>query len=98
MTDERRSILVNTLVELFSEVVVEAVTVILNSTQERSPGPFTAKEAADYLNMKIGTLYHHTSRGSIPYHRVGKHIYFYQNELDNWIRSDGKIKDYTKSS
>ena len=48
----------------------------------------------DALNKKINmsmTIYGWTSNGQIPYHKIGKRIYFIKSELDEWL-SHGQHK------
>ena len=51
--------------------------------------PLTPKEAADYLGIKLGTLYCWTHEGFIPVQRAGRLLRFYQEELDKWLRKRG---------
>lgn len=36
----------------------------------------------------IQTIYGWTSNGNIPYHKIGKRIYFVKSELDEWLSRD----------
>ena len=36
----------------------------------------------------IQTIYGWTSSGNIPYHKIGKRIYFVKSELDEWLSRD----------
>lgn len=44
-------------------------------------------EAQKYLpgHLAIQTIYGWTSNGQIPYHKIGKRIYFVKSELDKWL-------------
>lgn len=42
------------------------------------------KEAADYLHIPVGTLYHKT--GEIPHSEIGKRVIFSQRDLDEYVR------------
>lgn len=44
-------------------------------------------EAQKYLpgHPAIQTIYGWTSNGQIPYHKIGKRIYFVKSELDKWL-------------
>lgn len=41
----------------------------------------------------IQTIYGWTSSGNIPYHKIGKRIYFIKSELDEWL-SHNQYKSY----
>lgn len=50
-------------------------------------------EAQKYIpsHPAVQTIYGWTSNGQIPYHKIGKRIYFVKSELDDWM-SNGKHK------
>lgn len=50
-------------------------------------------EAQKYIpsHPAVQTIYGWTSNGQIPYHKIGKRIYFVKSELDDWL-SNGKHK------
>ena len=50
-------------------------------------------EAQKYIpgHPAVQTIYGWTSNGQIPYHKIGKHIYFVKSELDEWL-SHGQHK------
>lgn len=50
-------------------------------------------EAQKYIpgHPAIQTIYGWTSNGLIPYHKIGKRIYFIKSELDEWF-SQGQHK------
>ena len=52
---------------------------------------FSIQEAADYLKLKITTLYEKTSRKLIPHFKKGNKLYFSRLELEDWIRN-GKVQ------
>lgn len=51
------------------------------------------KEAQKYIpgHPAVQTIYGWTSNGQIPYHKIGKRIYFVKSELDEWL-SHGQHK------
>ncbi|SHF50577.1 DNA binding domain-containing protein, excisionase family [Fodinibius roseus] len=54
--------------------------------------PLTAENAAEYLDISKAHLYKLTSTGKIPHYKPnGKRLYFYQDDLDGYIRS-GRVK------
>lgn len=50
-------------------------------------------EAQKYIpgHPAVQTIYGWTSNGQIPYHKIGKRIYFVKSELDEWL-SHGQHK------
>lgn len=44
-------------------------------------------EAADYLRIKVGTIYRMTSEKRIPHFKLGKKVVFDQVVLDDWIEN-----------
>lgn len=58
-------------------------------TQEK---PLNADAAAEYLHISKDHLYKLTSEGKISHYKPGgKRIYFYQSDLDDFIKS-GRVK------
>lgn len=45
------------------------------------------KEASQFLNLAIPTVYGLTSRKEIPYFKRGKKLYFKESDLVKWIES-----------
>ena len=45
------------------------------------------KEAARYLKITEGTLRNWVSRGRIKPRKVGKHVIFFKEELETWIKN-----------
>lgn len=65
-------------------------------------------EAQKYIpgHPAVQTIYGWTSNGQIPYHKIGKRIYFVKSELDEWLshgqhKSDDDLRkeaeEYVKS-
>ena len=48
------------------------------------PKYLDVKEAAEYLHIPVGTLYHKT--GEIPHSEIGKRVIFSQRDLDEYAR------------
>jgi excisionase family DNA binding protein len=45
------------------------------------------KEAANFLKITPGTLRNWVSQGKIKPHKTGKHVLFFREELETWIKS-----------
>lgn len=51
----------------------------------------TIDGAAKLLNLSVATIYTKVSKNEIPVNKQGKRLYFYKEELLEWIKS-GRIK------
>lgn len=51
----------------------------------------TSKEAADFLNVSISTIYIYTQNLQIPFYKRGKRLYFIEKDLIDWIKA-GRVK------
>jgi len=48
---------------------------------------WTVKDVAEYLGMKVQTIYNLVHQGTIPFHKIGlKSVRFKKDEIDVWIR------------
>lgn len=55
--------------------------------EQRKTKPLNLVEAAKYLSISQSHLYKLTSQRKIPSHKPnGKYLYFFKEELDEWIR------------
>jgi len=62
-----------------------------HGTQQAGPDqPINIKEAADFLDLAVPTVYSKVSRKEIPVNKKGKRLYFYKSELEEWIRQGRK--------
>lgn len=89
-----RTFLVNFSEEDFKALLKEALRELLIEmlpNAQSLPDVLNVKEAAEYLRMKITTLYEKTSRKLIPHFKKGNKLYFYRDELREWIGA-GKVK------
>ena len=61
--------------------------------EERKTKPLNLVEAAKYLSISQSHLYKLTSQRKIPSHKPnGKYLYFFKEELDEWVRASSKDK------
>lgn len=60
---------------------------VINSTDSRHR--MTAKEAASYIGCSENTLkvWRCTKRHNIPFYRLGRSVFYKQQDLDDWIES-----------
>jgi excisionase family DNA binding protein len=49
------------------------------------------KQAADFLRLKITTIYEKTSEKTIPHFKKGNKLLFNRSELQAWVQ-EGKVK------
>jgi excisionase family DNA binding protein len=62
---------------------IESLMKTLN--QKTTPERLTLAETAQYLGVHKSTMYKLTSARKIPFYKLGKSIFFYKKELDDWI-------------
>jgi len=55
-----------------------------NATDDRL---LTAPEVAEYLGVKLGTVYNKVSRREIPFEKAGRMLRFRRSTIDEWIQS-----------
>ena len=77
----------NFLTKSLSEILPK----LLSDTRNSLPDILDIKQAAEFLKLKINTLYEKTSRRLVPFFKKGNKLYFRKDELQQWIQ-DGKVK------
>jgi len=73
--------------QALSEIIGEE----FNPSKPNIPDILDVKQAADFLRLKITTLYEKTSEKTIPHFKKGNKLYFNKPELQDWVQS-GKVK------
>jgi excisionase family DNA binding protein len=68
---------------------IELLIKDLNNSKKEENKLLNIKEVAELLKVTVPTIYGYTHKNSIPYMKKGKKIYFYKNEIDEWLR-EGK--------
>lgn len=63
----------------------------LSQSKPNIPDILDVKQAADFLRLKITTLYEKTSLKIIPHFKKGNKLYFNKQELQAWVQA-GKVK------
>ena len=51
----------------------------------------TAREAAQYLGYKLGSLYNKCAAGEIPHLRLGRALRFRRADLDAWVDGQNPV-------
>ena len=71
--------------------IIEMLTMLTNG----KPGgdshvPVGLSEACRILGKSRSTIYEMTSKRTIPFHKRGNKLYFFKDELFEWIRDGGR--------
>lgn len=53
------------------------------------------QEAAQFLKLKVTTMYGYTSQSQIPFIKRGKKLYFEKSKLEDWLK-EGKHESITE--
>jgi len=69
-----------------SEILEEG----FSNLKSNIPEILDVKQAAEFLRLKITTLYEKTSEKTIPHFKKGNKLYFKRDELDAWVQQ-GKV-------
>ena len=48
-------------------------------------------QVAEYLNIKVVTVYKHARQGCIPCFKVGSNLRFRREAIDKWIKNQEKL-------
>lgn len=67
------------------------------TTPTETDQQLTIKQAGDFLNLSVHTLYGYVHRADIPVCKRGKRLYFSKQELTDWIRA-GRKKTFTETA
>lgn len=63
--------------------------------RRKNSQPLNAVQAADYLSISLQHLYRLTSQRKIPFYKpANRYIYFFTDELNEWITGDCKTQDH----
>jgi excisionase family DNA binding protein len=76
---------------LLKEVLTEGLKEVSESAGQHPADVLNVTEAATFLRLQVSTLYEKTATKSIPHFKKGNRLYFYRNELEEWLRG-GKVK------
>jgi len=63
----------------------ELGALIKSMSQKTIPDRLTLSEAAQHIEIKRSTMYKLTSARKIPFYKLGRGIFFYKKELDDWL-------------
>jgi len=77
--------------QLFEKV--EKIELLIGNLQPKDPDEnqlLTIQEAAEFLKVTVPSLYSKVSRKEIPVNKPGRRLYFYKNDLLDWVRANKK--------
>lgn len=75
--------------EAFSELIPDLTH---QKEEEIEPGFITRSQAIKFLNISPPTLYRYQKTGLLPYHKIGRKIYFNKSDLVNATKITLKTK------
>jgi len=81
--------------EFLREAIKEVLGENLSGLKNQFPEVLNVRQAAEFLKLKITTLYEKTSRKLIPHFKKGNKLYFHLSELQQWI-NQGKVKTHAE--
>lgn len=71
---------------------LEAKILKLKTENADDGNPLGISQAAKFLNLSKARVYVLSSQGKLPSYKVGNKVLFYKQELDKFVRSEGKYK------
>lgn len=61
------------------------------ATHQEPELPISIQEAADVVGLCVPTIYGLVSKSKIPFSKKGKRLYFFKNQLLEWIKAGRNI-------
>src|SRR5450759_5440911 len=75
--------------ELIKESIHEEIEAFLKGLNQKTiPERLSLVEAAQYLGVSKSYMYKVTHTRLIPFNKFGKRIFFYTQELDDWLKNN----------
>lgn len=72
---------------LIKESIHEEIQSFLKGLNQKTiPERMNLTEAAQYLGMTKSGMYKFTHERRIPYHKLGKRVFFYTKDIDEWLK------------
>lgn len=70
---------------------LEQLLITLQNAQVTSSNkPLSIDDASKFVNLSVPTIYSLVSKRMIPFSKLGKRLYFSEEDLSNWIKSGRK--------
>lgn len=79
---------INDRLDVLTQMVAELMKKPSSNGSPVADTPLSAAQAAKYVDMAVNTIYILTSKRQIPHFKRGKRVYFYKDELDNWLKAN----------
>ena len=83
--------LMETVIQELYEIKATMSSIIPQTTKQRQP--IGLKEACQILGKAKPTVYTLVRKGLLPCYKQGKQLYFYEDQLLEWIESGRKISE-----
>lgn len=90
ITFERLPEVVGIILESLERIERQLAEQANNKSVSDSDKALTVKEAAEFLDLAVPTIYTMVSKGLIPYNKKSKRIYFFKKELVDYLHSGRK--------
>jgi excisionase family DNA binding protein len=88
---EIEEIFITILTPLIKKSVNNAISGLKLPEQKKEKDKLiSVKEAAEFLQLAVPTVYSMTSTHKIPFRKRGKKLYFRQSELEAWLEAGKK--------
>jgi excisionase family DNA binding protein len=73
------------------DALMEVLREVKENAGHDTPDILSISEAANFLKLRVSTLYEKTAEKLIPHFKKGNRLYFHRKELEEWLR-EGKVK------
>jgi excisionase family DNA binding protein len=81
-------------VTMLTKEVSELKRLLIEKQEQPTPDQpeklFTVQEAAQFLNLKVATIYSKVSKGELPVMKRSKRLYFSSTELTEYLKEGRK--------
>lgn len=72
---------------LIKESIHEEIEAFLKGLNQKTiPERMNLVEASQYLGISKSGMYKYTHERRIPYHKMGKRVFFYTKDIDEWLK------------
>ena len=58
----------------------------MGANKSNTPQPIRIREAISLTRLTERAIYNRVFKGTIPYFKIAGHLYFYADELQEWMR------------
>lgn len=88
-------VFLNVTIERLEEIIKQCLLEVANkdthqSAKEIPIEPLNVKQAAEILDLAVSSIYSKVSRRELPFCKRGKRLYFWKDELLEYVRN-GKV-------